>query len=113
MDKIFIVAKREFLERVRTRTFVIVTLIVPIFFMVVMLGPAYLAMRSRGSEGFRHIIVLDATGRGLGARLASNLTNDLASVPDSLAPAVRTIAPADLKKAEQRAETEVRTPQSF
>jgi ABC-2 type transport system permease protein len=43
MGKLFVVIKREYLERVRTKWFVIVTIFGPIFFGTIMILPQYLA----------------------------------------------------------------------
>ena len=49
MDKLLAVIKREFLERVRTRWFLVATLLGPGLFAVITLLPAWLAVSGRGS----------------------------------------------------------------
>ena len=64
VSKIFTVAKREFAERVRTRAFVIATLIVPVLMAGLVLVPTYIAMKSSPSGSERHITILDASRFG-------------------------------------------------
>ena len=46
--KLAAVVKREFLERVRTRWFLVSTLLGPVFFAAITILPAWLALRERG-----------------------------------------------------------------
>jgi ABC-2 type transport system permease protein len=114
MDKkILIVAKREYLERVRTRSFVIMTLLVPALMSLAMLLPMYIAAKSGPSVGIRKVRILDATGAGLGDRVAQNIRSDSA-VADSVAgPFVVAVAPGELAAAEKSAEQEVMKPKSL
>ena len=74
MGKLFVVIKREYLERVRTKWFVIVTIFGPIFFGTIMILPQYLAFKGMKDAGVPSVRILDATGSGLGARVADKLT---------------------------------------
>ncbi|WP_397546363.1 ABC transporter permease [Rhodothermus marinus] len=61
MDKIWIVLQSEFLRRVRTRAFVLTTLLAPILLLAMALLPAligYLGSR----DASRHLAVVDSTG---------------------------------------------------
>jgi ABC-2 type transport system permease protein len=69
-SKIFTVAKREYLERVRSRWFVAVTLLIPALLSALVLFPLYIAAHSGASNEIRHIAIIDATGSGLGDRIA-------------------------------------------
>lgn len=60
MKKVFIIIKREYLVRVRTRAFMIGTLISPLFLLGVVILPGLLAERSSGGQ--RQITVLDQSG---------------------------------------------------
>jgi ABC-2 type transport system permease protein len=73
MAKLWAVIRREYLERVRTKWFVIVTLFGPLFFGGIMILPAYLSVRSMREARVADIRILDATGSGLGARVAQRL----------------------------------------
>jgi len=94
-NKILIVAKREYLERVRSRTFLIFTLVIPVFITGITMFPLYIAAKSAASNDVRHIAILDATGAGLGDRVAKSLMNDssVARITgDTVAPRVVTVA---------------------
>lgn len=78
MNKIFAVIRREFIERVRTKAFIFGTLVVPLLGGVVMGLPALLSKQESTTRG---IVVLDATGGSLGARVDSALA--LQRLPDS------------------------------
>ena len=68
--------------------------------------------RSGVSSGVRHIAIIDATGAGLGARVANALMADsaLGNPADSVRPSVRVVSPAELPAAEAAAMAEVRQP---
>lgn len=71
MKKVWAVIKREYLERVRTKAFIISTLLAPILFLALIVTPSLLMMR-RGTEE-RRIAVVDPTGR-LAAALERTLS---------------------------------------
>ncbi|MGV3709203.1 MAG: ABC transporter permease [Gemmatimonas sp.] len=73
MDKLFAVIRREYLERVRSRWFLIATLFGPVFFGMLMFLPALIASREKASGDATKIIIIDATGVGLGDRVAGQL----------------------------------------
>lgn len=64
------VARREFIERVRSRWFVVATVLVPVL-MVLLFAVPFLSVRGGTSE--REIVVVDATERGLGPGLQDRL----------------------------------------
>ncbi|HTE44712.1 MAG TPA: ABC transporter permease [Gemmatimonadaceae bacterium] len=111
MDKkIFVVAKREYLERVRTRWFVIMTLIVPTIMTGVVMIPVYMSTHDAASNAVRHITILDATGAGLGDRLAKSLMTDSSlsgGIGDTVATRVVNTTPAELPAKEKEASAEV------
>lgn len=118
MDKLFVVIKREFMERIRNKWFVIITLLMPAFMAAIVLLPAWLAIRSSASSGLNRFIVIDATGAGLGANVLTNLKLDsiAARKEDSLAPykpSVRIVAPSQLAAAEDSATVEVQKLHSY
>src|SRR5690348_11080040 len=97
--KMFVVAKREYLERVRSRWFIVMTLLVPAIFSGAMLFPIYVAARSSASgSALRNIAIVDATGTGLGDQIATTLKTDstLGRRDDAVAPRVITAAPAEI-----------------
>lgn len=74
--KVFAVIRREYLERVRTKTFWIATIIVPAFFFIYM---AVQIAAIRKTSGERKIAVVDTTGR-----LAPALTAELVSREEAM-----------------------------
>src|SRR5438128_794603 len=71
MRKVWVVIRREFVERIRRRWFWVMALLGPLFFAAVFVLPTVLA--SRG--GVRQIVVVDATTGPVGARI-TQLLND-------------------------------------
>lgn len=61
MDKIWIVLKSEFIRRVRSKWFIIGTLLAPLMLIAISVLPAVLGIAAAGAEE-RHIIVIDETG---------------------------------------------------
>ena len=59
MHKIWAVIRREFIEKVRTRAFILATVLGPLFFGVLAIVPGYLMSRDTGVKR-----VLDTGGRG-------------------------------------------------
>ncbi|HEY2374542.1 MAG TPA: ABC transporter permease [Gemmatimonadaceae bacterium] len=116
MDKFWVVAKREYLERVRSRWFVVMTLFVPVFITAIFLIPAWVTARSASSAAAVNIVILDATGTGLGHRVAAVLMRDSASTANADAappPQVREMSQAQLSIAEDSATHEVMRPKSI
>ncbi|HET6701114.1 MAG TPA: hypothetical protein VFH14_04895, partial [Gemmatimonadaceae bacterium] len=70
MGKLWVITAREYVERVRTRWFLFSTVFGPVFFAAMMILPAVIAKRTKASEEVSRIVVLDATGQGLGRRIA-------------------------------------------
>ncbi len=112
MDKkILIVAKREYLERVRSKYFIIVTLVVPALLSALVLFPTYIASRSGASNDIRHITIIDGTGSGLGNQLAKALMPDsVAQAGDTIRPRVVNVTAAEVPAAEAKATAEVEQP---
>ena len=114
MDKkILIVAKREYLERVRSRWFVIMTLLVPAVIAGFVVLMAYIGTRGNASNAVRHITIINATDTDLGQRVANALIADTTLGPignDSIRPRVLNVSAADLAATEQRVAAEVQIP---
>jgi len=115
MDKFWVVAKREYLERVRSRWFVIMTLFVPVLISASFLIPVWVTARSAAGSDTRNIVILDATTTGLGERVADVLMRDtsLSRAGGSATPQVRVVPPAALPAAEDSATREVMRPKSI
>ena len=102
MAKLWVVIKREYLERVRTKWFVIVTIFGPIFFGTIMIVPQYLAVKGIKDARLGDIRILDATGTDLGSRVLTKLR----ATPNAAGPSLSrldVVAPGQLAAAETTA----------
>jgi ABC-2 type transport system permease protein len=114
--KLFVVAKREYMERIRSRWFLAMTLGVPALFAGAMLFPVYMAARSSASgTALRNIAILDATGTGLGEQIATTLKTDTTLGPagDGAAPRVIVTTSADLPAQERQLQAQVAQPNNL
>jgi ABC-2 type transport system permease protein len=57
MHNIWLIAKREYLERIRTKAFLIATILIPLFMGVFVFGSGYLASRTKSSA---HLAIISA-----------------------------------------------------
>jgi ABC-2 type transport system permease protein len=105
MAKLWAIIKREYLERVRSKWFLIATFLGPIFFAAIIIVPAWLASRSKATSQVHNIVILDATGTEFGKRLAFAIAGD--TTDEEKTPDVRVIAPAELTQAESLATRDV------
>jgi len=99
MGKLLVVFRREYLERVRSRWFVIGTLLGPAFLLLIVGAPRLMGDRSEGSRDVARIDVIDATGTALGTRVANALRE---KYPLSRGPYVRTATAAEVPIEEDR-----------
>ena len=109
-NKIFVVAKREYLERIRSRWFIAMTLLVPVLMAGAFLFPIWMAARGSVSNQLGHIRILDATGAGLGDRVVKAMFADSTlgvTSADTAAPRVEIVTPAELPEKERAAIAEV------
>ena len=82
MAKLWAVISREYMERVRSKWFLFATVFGPVLFGALMIVPPLLALRTKPSEDASNIVILDATGAGLGVRIAEALPRTpLAPIP--------------------------------
>jgi ABC-2 type transport system permease protein len=70
MRKIFAVIRREFVERVRSKAFIISTFLLPIFMVALMFAPA---MMMQGGDRTQRLAVVDATGDDFGTSVVEGL----------------------------------------
>ena len=101
MGRLGAVIRREYMERVRSKWFVIATVFGPVFFGLIMIVPAWLAIRSTRSTEQERVIVIDATGTALGQRVADRLRGGLFG--DTTGARIVPVAPAALAEAESTA----------
>ena len=96
MRNIFLITKREYLERVRSRAFLIMTIFIPALMFAMTAGPALLATRVSG--GPRHLVVA-VTDRQTGDLIREELEKQQIDPANSL----------DRKAQSQRFQVEVDT----
>jgi ABC-2 type transport system permease protein len=99
MARLWAVIKREYLERVRTKWFIFSTVFTPLLFGALTLLPIWLASKSTSTENVAHIQILDASGSGLGKRVAYALGSGIGSA-DTAATQVITLDTTQLAAAE-------------
>ena len=112
MAKLWAVIKREYLERVRTKWFIIGTFLGPLLFGTMIILPTWLSARSAGSADLSNMVILDATGTELGQRIAADLgsTVDPVANPDVVVQSrarVLSTTPERLTEAESTATRDV------
>ena len=99
MRKIFIVLRREFVARVRTRAFVIATLLFPVMIVIFAVLPAVL---SRGGNRTLRVAVVDGTSDSLGAKVEGALAAEKLGSDSSVVPRYRVqrvqAAPTDVAR---------------
>ncbi|HVS60546.1 MAG TPA: ABC transporter permease [Gemmatimonadaceae bacterium] len=105
MAKLWAIIKREYLERVRSKWFLIATFFGPIFFSAIIIVPAWLSSRSKATTDIYNTTILDATANGFGHRLAINIAGD-STIPGRM-PEVKVVAPSVLTQAESLATHQV------
>lgn len=106
MRKLWIVAQREFQERVRSRWFVVSTVLVPAFLGLVIFIPVYFTSTAATSPDMARITIIDVSGSGIGERVAARLDSGVAG---NMAPRFEDVAPAALAAAESSATRDVIT----
>jgi ABC-2 type transport system permease protein len=70
VNKTFAVIRREFVERVRTKAFVISTLLIPILMIGLMVVPVLMLS---GGDRTQHVAIVDGSTDGLGDRIEASL----------------------------------------
>src|SRR5258708_33696893 len=104
MAKLWAIIKREYLERVRSKWFLIATFFGPIFFSAIIIVPAWLASKSTATNDVYNTTILDATGTGFGHRLAVSIAGDT-TIPGRV-PAAQGVEPNALPPAGSTAKRE-------
>jgi ABC-2 type transport system permease protein len=96
-DKLKAIVAREFLERVRTKWFFIITLLGPVLLSLLLFLPAWLASRDRTSRASGPIVVIDATGAGVGERVRQALSQPASGLPPVIGAAARATIPVEVR----------------
>jgi ABC-2 type transport system permease protein len=102
--KAWVVFKREYLERLRSRWFVISTLLGPLFLALITVVPIIMASKTHTSSTLSDVIIIDATGTDLGKRVAGALLDASPAAPVAR---VRVVKAEQVAAAETRATHEV------
>lgn len=83
MSKVFAVIRREFVARVRTRAFVISTILLPVFMVLMTVLPA---LMMRGSDHTSRVAVVDGSSSAIGTALSAALNGQkLGDQPGAMA----------------------------
>ena len=106
MKKLLVVLEREYMERVRTKWFLVATVFGPVFFGALMFLPAYMANRSTASADVARIRILDATNANLGQLVATELSGGV--LGDTSSTQVVNLNQAALAEAESTATRDIR-----
>lgn len=96
-EKLKAIVAREFMERVRTKWFFIITLLGPVLLSLLLFLPAWLASRDRGAHASGPIVVLDATGAGVGERVRQALSQPASGLPPMIGAAARATIAVDVR----------------
>jgi ABC-2 type transport system permease protein len=100
LKKMSVVFRREYLERVRTRWFLIGTLLGPVFMAAITILPVWIQMKQGPSTDLTSIEIIDATGTNLGARVQADLIKRFPAMPR---PAALSVTPDKLQDVEDAA----------
>ena len=107
MAKFWAVFKREYLERVRTRWFIIATVLGPLLLGTIMVVPAYMSAKTMKNATLGRIEILDATNVGLGSEVQAVLiaprSDSGTAKADRNTLTVRVVDPSGLAQAESTA----------
>jgi ABC-2 type transport system permease protein len=105
MGKLGVVFKREYLERVRSKWFLVGTLLGPVFFAMITVVPILISAKTKASTDLANVTIIDGTRSGMGERVAGAL---LQRYPLSPPPQVISVDPASIPREEDRALRSVR-----
>lgn len=105
MAKLWAIVKREYLERVRSKWFVIATMFGPIIMGTLVIVPAYITAKSKSTEAIFNSTILDATTTGIGERISLAIVGN--NPKAKVRPKVLVVAPSALSQAESTATREV------
>jgi ABC-2 type transport system permease protein len=105
-SKLWAIVRREYVERVRTKWFIIATVFGPLLFAGFAFLPLILMSRDAKSIAPR-VVILDATQQGLGRLVARSMTVMRSTEEDSSNAEVRVVSPDSIAQAREAATNEV------
>lgn len=105
MAKLWAIVRREYLERVVSKFFVVSTMFAPLLFGAMTFGQIWLIKRASQTANVGRVVVIDATGTELGTRVASALNGG--AMGDSGQVRVVKVKPEGIAPAESAATREV------
>lgn len=105
MAKLWTIVKREYLERVRSKWFVIATMFGPIIMGALVIVPAYITAKSKSTEAIFNSRILDATNTGIGERISLAIVGN--NTKAKVRPKVIVVPPSALTQAESSATHEI------
>ena len=98
MDKLKAIILREYIERVRTKWFIIATLLGPVMFLALTVLPILFVSRTKASPDSANITIIDATGVKLAERVVSEMHDSVGVTPQ-----VTVVGPSEIAAAESLA----------
>jgi ABC-2 type transport system permease protein len=115
MKKVWVIIKREYLVRVRTRAFAIGTVISPLLLLGLIILPTFLAERGGGGE--RHVTVIDQSGdpelfEGIKSRVESKGSRNGSDSEEGFGGSTRFVLTQQIITAEQDPHEVIRTQSS-
>ena len=105
MGKLWAVIRREYVERVRSKWFLVGTFLGPLFMIVITVLPGVIASKTKASSISSNIVIIDASGTELGERVKARLAVPAADEVASLkaVPLLRVVRPDSIAAAESLA----------
>lgn len=104
--KLWAIIRREYIERVRTRWFMIATVFAPLLFAAIAFIPLLL-LKGEASSVAPRVLIIDATQQGLGNYVARSLAVMQTTSEDASTADVRVVNPDSLTQARADATSEV------
>jgi ABC-2 type transport system permease protein len=105
-SKLWAIVRREYIERVRTRWFMISTVFAPLLFAAIAFLPL-LVMKNDAKSVAPRVVILDATQQGLGVFVARSIAAMQNTGEDASTADVRIVSPDSLEQARSSATSEV------
>ena len=105
MGKLWAVVRREYVERVRSKWFLVGTFLGPLFMIAITVLPGVIAAKTKASSASSNIVIIDASGTELGERVKARLSVPAPDEVPSLkaVPLLRVVRPDSIAAAESLA----------